>query len=381
MTPNQKKEKPMYRKISRRRAIKSVAIALSFLASSLAVAQSDNGYKLETVAENLSYPWSLAFLPDGQFLVTQRTGELIRVSPDGKSQTPISGVPDTYVASQGGFFDVVLHPDFKSNKMVYLSYAHGSPDANGTGVVRAVLEGDKLTQSKLILLVESVKDTPVHYGGRLLFLPDGTLLVTTGDGFDYREMAQDIDSELGKVLRITDDGSPASDNPYADSGNLRIWTYGHRNPQGLTINGDNGEIYLHEHGPKGGDELNLLQAGKNYGWPAITKGIDYSGAVISPYTELSGMEQAQWYWVPSIAPSGLAWYGGDAFPEWRGDLFVGALVNKDVHRLDMEDGKIVAEESLFGELDERIRDVRAGPDGFLYLLTDSEKGKLIRVRP
>lgn len=371
----------MYRKSSRSRSISTLALALSFLAFTSLFAQSSTRYQLETVTEDLSYPWSLAFLPDGQFLVTQRTGELVRVSANGESQTLISGVPDSYVASQGGFFDIVLHPDFESNKMVYLSYAHGTPDANGTGVVRAVLEGDKLIQSKLILLVESFKDTAVHYGGRLLFLADNTLLVTTGDGFEYREMAQDIGSELGKVLRVTDDGSPAVDNPYADRGNLRVWTYGHRNPQGLALNGDTGEIYLHEHGPKGGDELNVLQAGNNYGWPAITKGVDYSGAVISPYSELPGMEQAQWYWVPSIAPSGLAWYDGDAFPEWRGDLFVGALVNKDVHRLDIKDGKIVAEEALFGELDARIRDVRAGPDGFLYLLTDSDKGKLIRVRP
>lgn len=338
-------------------------------------------YKLETVTEGLDQPWSVAFLPDGDFLVTQLGGQLLRISADGTKKVNINGVPDTYVAQQGGFFDIVLHPDFATNKTVYLSYAHGGPDANGTGIVRASLGETRLEHSELILLVETVKDTPVHYGGRMLFRPDGTLLLTTGDGFEYREKAQDITTELGKVLRINPNGAAASDNPFAERGSPRVWTYGHRNPQGLALNAKTGEVYLHEHGPKGGDELNLLAPGNNYGWPAITKGVDYSGAHVSPFSELPGMEQALWYWVPSIAPSGLAWYGGQAFPQWHGDLFVGALVNKDVRRLDLENGKIIGEEKLFGEIDERIRDIRAGPDGYLYLLTDSVNGKLIRVRP
>jgi len=338
-------------------------------------------YKLETVTDGLDYPWSVAFLPGGDFLIAERSGQLIRISADGTQKTNIGGVPDTYVAQQGGFFDIVLHPDFETNNTVYLSYAHGKPHANGTGVVRAKLGDSQLLQSKLILLVETVKDTPVHYGGRLLFLPDKSLLVTTGDGFEYREKAQDIGTELGKVLRVNDDGTPAAGNPFEGEGAPRVWTYGHRNAQGLSLNTDTGEVYLHEHGPKGGDELNILKAGKNYGWPAITLGVDYSGAHVSPFTELEGMEQPDWYWVPSIGPSGLAWYGGQAFPQWHGDLFVGALVNKEVRRLDMEDGKVVAEESLFAEMEERIRDVRSGPDGYLYLLTDSNEGKLIRVIP
>ncbi len=339
------------------------------------------GYKLETVATDFNYPWSIAFLPDGDFLITERGGKLLRLSADGKRKTNISDVPTTYVAQQGGFFDVVLDPDFATNNKVYLSYAHGTPNVNGTGIISATLGKERLNNVKRILLVETAKDTPVHYGGRMLFMPDGTLLVTTGDGFEYREKAQDISTELGKVLRINTDGSPAKDNPFVAQGSPRVWTYGHRNPQGLAINGDTGEVYLHEHGPKGGDELNILSAAKNYGWPVITHGVDYSGAHVSPFKELEGMEQPEWFWVPSIGPSGLAWYGGQAFPQWRGDLFVGALVNKEVRRLHIKGGKIVAEESLFSEIDERIRDVRAGPDGYLYILTDSSEGKLVRVVP
>ncbi len=338
-------------------------------------------YQLETIVSGLNHPWSVAFLPNGEFLITERNGGLLRISADGRKNNNIEGVPDAYVAQQGGLFDIVLDPDFRTNNTVYLSYAHGEPSANGTGIIRATLGESRLINAERILLVATVKDTPVHYGGRMLFLPDGTLLLTTGDGFDYREKAQDLDAELGKVLRITSDGTVARDNPFTEQGRSRVWTYGHRNPQGLALNGDTGEVYLHEHGPRGGDELNILSPGKNYGWPAISLGVDYSGAHISPFKELPDMEQPAWFWVPSIAPSGLAWYGGDAFPQWQGDLFVGALVNKDVRRLDMQDGKIVGEEVLFGEINERIRDVRAGPDGYLYLLTDSNKGKLIRVKP
>jgi len=338
-------------------------------------------YKLETLATNLQYPWSLAFLPDGKFLVSQRGGQLLKLSADGSERKNIAGVPDTFVKSQGGFFDIVLDPDFESNKKVYLSYAHGGPHANGTGVVRATLGEDKLQNPELILLVESAKDTPVHYGGRMLFLPDGTLLVTTGDGFEYREDAQNLKSELGKVLRINTDGTSPPDNPYLQQGSPRVWTYGHRNPQGLTLDTDAGKVYLHEHGPRGGDELNLLRAGNNYGWPITTLGVNYSGAHVSPFKKLDGMEQPEWSWVPSIAPSGLAWYGGQVFPQWQGDLFVGALVDKEVRRLDIENGKVIAEEKLFSKLGERIRDVRSGPDGYLYILTDSEDGKLIRVVP
>ncbi|MEP5763894.1 MAG: PQQ-dependent sugar dehydrogenase [Halieaceae bacterium] len=340
-------------------------------------------YKLDTIAEGFEYPWSITFLPGGELLVTQRGGQLLRVSADGSQRKQLNGVPATYVAGQGGFFDVVLHPDFADNNMVYLSFAHGTPAANATRIVRGTLAEDGLENVEVILTVEPFKDTPQHYGGRFAFLPDGTLLLTTGDGFEYREKAQDPSVQFGKTLRVNDDGSVPADNPFAGAGDAsaKVWTYGHRNPQGIVVDQDTGAVYLHEHGPRGGDELNLLQPGSNYGWPAITYGLDYSGAYVSPFTEHAGMEQPLWHWVPSIAPAGMTWYDGDAFPQWRGDLFVTALVDKEVRRLDLEDGKIVSETPLFSEIGERLRDIRTAPDGSLYILTDSEAGKIVRVSP
>jgi glucose/arabinose dehydrogenase len=234
---------------------------------------------------------------------------------------------------------------------------------------------------EVILSVVPSKDTLHHFGGRMTFLADGTLLVTSGDGLDYREQALDLSSLLGKTLRINSDGSIPSDNPFVATPNARpeVWTYGHRNQQGIVTTPQG--VYLHEHGPRGGDELNFIKPANNYGWPAITYGIDYSGSYISPFTKHPGMQQPVVYWVPSIAPAGMAYYDGDAFPKWHGDLFVAALVEESVRRVDLEDGLVVDQEILFTELGERLRDVRVGPDGNLYLLTDSAPGKVMRVKP
>jgi glucose/arabinose dehydrogenase len=339
-------------------------------------------YTLETIADDLSHPWSVAFLPDGNYLVTERDGQLQRLAPDG-SRLALSGVPETYFAGQGGFFDIVLDPHFTDNQLVYLSYAHGTPSDNGTGVVRARLSETGLEDSQLILLTEPGRATPQHYGGRLLFLPDGTLLITVGEGFEYREAAQDINKQLGKILRINSDGSIPEDNPFFAEGGpaAKVWSYGHRNPQGLALDGSRNIVYMHEHGPRGGDEVNRVLPGKNYGWPAITHGIDYTGAYVSPFKEHPDMEKALKIWVPSIAPSGLAYYDGAAFPQWSNSLFVGALVDKEVRRLSLKDGKVIAEEALFTELDIRIRDLRQGPDGLLYIITDGAQGSLIRAVP
>jgi glucose/arabinose dehydrogenase len=339
-------------------------------------------YRIETVAEELSYPWSVAFLPGGEYLVAERNGQVQRLAADG-SRRALSGVPDTYFAGQGGFFDILLDPEFADNSIVYLSYAHGTPLDNGTGVVRARLTGEGLEDSQLILLSEPSRDTPQHYGGRMLFLPDGTLLVTTGDGFEYREAAQDINQQLGKILRINSDGSVPEDNPFYARGGAaaKVWTYGHRNPQGLAVDRQRNIVYMHEHGPRGGDEVNRVLPAKNYGWPAVTHGINYSGAYVSPFTEHPTMEPALKVWTPSIAPSGLAYYEGEAFPEWSNSLFVGALVNKDVRRLSLADGKVTDEEIMFTEINARIRDLRQGPDGLLYIVTDGEQGRLLRVLP
>ena len=353
------------------RRLQTVMLVLAGLLGTAMVQASD--YRLETWASGLDQPWSIAFLPDGSALVTELGGNLLPVFAGGEVGAPIRNVPSVYFAGQGGLFDVLLHPDFAQNRLVYLSFAEGSPVDNGTAVARGRLSGAALADVEIIFRNFTRKDTAVHYGGRLAFLPDGTLLLTTGEGFDYREAAQDIGSGLGKVLRMNDDGSPAAGNPFA--GSPYVYSYGHRNPQGLVV-AKGGEIWLHEHGPRGGDEINLIRPGVNYGWPAITFGVDYSGAAISPYTAWEGMAQPEWQWTPSIAPSGLALYSGDLFPQWQGDLFVGALVGHDVRRMNLENGRVISEESLFAELDTRVRDVRNGPGGALYVLTPD---RIVRV--
>lgn len=338
---------------------------------------------VETFVDGLEYPWSLAFLPDGSMLVTERAGRL-RLIRDGQLlPDPVAGVPDVHVAHQAGLFDVILDPEFADNRLVYLCYAHGTAARNATRVMRAEFEGEALVNGQVIFTATPWKQGSNHFGGRMAFLPDRTLLITTGEGFDFRESAQKLDSHLGKVIRIRTDGSVPPDNPFAESGDAlpEIYTWGHRNPQGLVVLPGSGVVYLHEHGPRGGDELNRLEAGKNYGWPVITLGRDYAGATISPYTEYPQMEQPLVDWTPSIAPAGMTWYDGALFPQWRGDLFVAALKERSVRRIDLENDAIVGEEVLFTELGERMRDVRTGPDGALYLLTDSPDGRILRVVP
>jgi glucose/arabinose dehydrogenase len=350
-------------------------ILMGFLAIGLSNCTLAEEYQLETWADGLALPWSIAFLPDGSALVTELGGQLRRIDSSGKVGEPIGNVPAVYFAGQGGLFDVLLHPDFSRNQLIYLSFAEGNPKNNGTAIARGRLTENRLEDLLVIFRNFTRKDTPVHYGGRMAFLADGTLLLTTGDGFDYREAAQDVNSGLGKVLRMNDDGSPAAGNPFSES--PYVYSYGMRNQQGLAVS-RTGVIWLHEHGPRGGDELNRIEPGVNFGWPAITYGMDYSGAVISPYTEWEGMAQPVHYWVPSIAPSGLTLYEADLFPQWKGDLFVGALVNREVRRLDLSAGKVIGEEALFSELDARIRDVRTGPEGALYILTPD---RVVRVTP
>lgn len=340
-------------------------------------------YRLETVADGLAWPWCIAFLPEGDMLVTERDGNL-RIIRDGELDAkPIAGVPPVYVRGQGGLFDVALHPRFAENRLLYLTFAHGGPDNNGTRLARARFDGAKLTDLETLFTVAPLKDTPLHYGGRMLFLPDGTLLLATGDGFLYREAAQRLDNLLGKVVRLNDDGSIPEDNPFLGQADARdeIWSYGHRNPQGLALDPDTGTVYLHEHGARGGDELNVIEGGVNYGWPVATFGVDYNGARISPFTEYPGMRSPAFHWTPSIAPAGMAFYAGDAFPQWRGDLFVTSLVFENVERLDMLGGQVRQSLPMFGEIGERIRDVRTGPGGRLFILTDSAAGKVVRVAP
>jgi glucose/arabinose dehydrogenase len=332
-------------------------------------------YQIETLASGLDKPWSIAEIGEGDYLVTEKTGRLLRLSDSGEIRT-ISGTPAVYYANQGGLLEVSLHPDFAENALVYLSLAGGDAAQNRTTIVRGVLSGDTLEETETILEVSPDKATAAHYGGRLAWLPDGTLLVSVGDGFVHREEAQNLDKEFGKLLRIHADGSPPADNPFPDRA-PRVFSYGHRNPQGLLYDAVSNRILMHEHGPKGGDELNHIQAGKNYGWPAITYGVDYSGAVISPFTEAPGMEQPLRYWVPSIGPSGLALYAGDDFPDWEGDVLLGSLIDRQVRRLELEAGQVISDSPVFPEVSGRVRDIRVLKDGAIVVVTD--EGEVFRI--
>jgi glucose/arabinose dehydrogenase len=335
------------------------------------------GYQVIEIAKGLDHPWSMAFLPDGSMLVTERVGGSLLPQP-------IAGVPTVHTGSQAGLFDIVLHPNFAQNNIVYLTYAAGTKAANGTQVARARFDGSTLQDLKVIFTAMPLKDTDNHYGGRMAFLPDGTFALTIGEGFEYREKAQDLSSDLGKIVRLNEDGSVPRDNPFIGRPSVRpeIYTWGHRNAQGLIYDAQSARLYETEHGPRGGDELNIIVASRNYGWPVITYGMDYSGAYVSPYTQRPGLEQPVIYWTPSIAPSGLAMYRGDKFPAWQGDLFVGALAFRHLRRVHLDErGNVVDQEQLLNDLHWRIRDVRAAPDGYLYVCTDESDGRVLRLEP
>jgi aldose sugar dehydrogenase len=278
---------------------------------------------------------------------------------------------------------VALDPRFRENGVIYLSFSEGDSAANHTALFRARLDDRRLADGRILFRASPDKVGPGHPGGRIVFLPDETLLLTIGDGFDFRDQAQQLDSDLGKIVRLDREGRPAAGNTLADSAGTRpeIYSYGHRNPQGLLVDPRDGAVWEHEHGPKGGDEINRIRPGLNYGWPLTTFGVDYSGELISTKQRTKGVEGPVTVWVPSIAPSGFALYLGDAFPQWSGDFFVGALAERSLHRLRMRNGEVVLQETLLRELEARIRDVRTGPDGYLYLLTDDANGSVLRLRP
>ena len=340
----------------------------------------DQNYKYETIADNLSHPWGIAVIDQNNFLFTELSGQLRIVENGLLKPEPIKGTPKVLFAGQGGLSGIILDPNFNSNRKLYIAFS--SPDSgkktNTLEVVSAKLSSDSLVEMKTIFKASPSRKTAAHYGARMAFLDDGTLLVTSGDGFNYREQAQYLDNHYGKIIRINTDGTIPDDNPFASDEKVKpeIWSYGHRNLQGITV--VDGVVYENEHGPMGGDELNIAEPSKNYGWPAITYGKDYSGATISPFTEKEGMEQPIKYWVPSIAPSGMAFYDGTLFPEWAGSLLVSALVPGDVRRLKIDGSKVIQEEILFSDLG-RIRDVATSPDGSILLATDGPNGKLIRV--
>lgn len=342
---------------------------------------------LQLVAGGLRRPWSMAFLPNGTLLVTEKHAGLRLIGADGAVGPLLRGGPQhVYAAEDSGYLDVALDPDFGETELVFLAFVEGTEEANRTAVWRGRLNGGRLEGGKVIFRVNVAKKGPSHPGGRLAFLPDRTLLLSVGDGYDYRDAAQDLRSDLGKVLRITRDGAPAPDNPYIGRADAapEIWTSGHRNIQGLLYDDAAKVVWAHEHGPRGGDEINLLVGGKNYGWPAVSNGIDYDGSLISDRMSAPEYERSKFFWAPSIAPSGFILYRGERYPDFAGKFFIGGLASRSVVRLRLgkDTGLAIEEARMYPTLGARIRDIRTGPDGAIYLLTDEdENGRLMRLVP
>jgi len=348
-------------------------------------ASSAGQLEVQTVASGLVHPWSLAFLPDCKMLVTERPGRMRIVTVEGQLSPPLKGVPEAWASGQGGLLDVITDKAFAQNKTIHFCFSERTSGGGRTAVARAKLnDGDgRLDEVKIIFRQDGPLSSGNHYGCRIVQADDGNLFVTLGEHFSYRNEAQNLGNHLGKLIRITPDGAAPPDNPFVgrDGAKPEIWSLGHRNEQGLAINPASGELWEIEHGPRGGDEVNIIAKGKNYGWPVIGYGIDYSGAKIHETTAKDGMEQPIKYWVPSIAPSGMAFYTGKLFPKWNGSLFTGALAGKMLVRLSLNGNAVTGEERLLQNLYERIRDVRQGPDGALWLLTDNPAGRILRVSP
>ncbi|SDY40840.1 PQQ-dependent sugar dehydrogenase [Nitrosomonas halophila] len=339
-------------------------------------------FEVKTVATGLNFPWGMAFLPDGRLLVTERVGRLRIVSPDGSVSDPLLGVPAVYSEKQGGLLDVAIDPDFARNRTIYLSYAERQGRLAGTAVARAELVGLALKNLQVIFRQQPKTRGAQHFGSRLVFAPDGNLFITLGDRAEYMREAERIENHLGTLVRIRPDGTVPDDNPFVKNPQAKpeIWSYGHRNIQGAARHPKTGAVWIHEHGPRGGDEINIPKPGKNYGWPEASYGTHYWMAPIKDEHAEQGFEEPIYYWTPSIAPSGMAFYTGELFPAWRGNLFVGALAGKQLVRLVTDGERIVQEEQLLKNY-ARIRDVEQGPDGALYLLTDEVNGKLIKLVP
>jgi aldose sugar dehydrogenase len=343
--------------------------------------------KVETFAKGLAYPWGLAFLPDGRLLVTERPGRMRLIGKDGRQSPPLGNVPPVWAAGQGGLLDVAIAPDFASSNIVYFSFSEPrGAGGSATTVARARLvlegEGGSLDDVTVLFRQQPASGGTRHFGSRLVFARDGNLFVTLGER-GQMSMAQDVATHYGKVVRLRPDGSVPPDNPFVGKAGAlpEVWSYGHRNVQAAALHPVTGKLWTIEHAARGGDELNIPQAGRNYGWPVITYGRDYSGAKIGEGTAKAGMEQPVYYWDPSIAPSGMAFYTGDLIPEWKGGLLVGALAGQALHRLVLDGDRVVGEETLLSDVGERIRDVRAGPDGAVWLLTDDPQGMVLRVVP
>ena len=341
---------------------------------------------VETIARGLDHPWAIAFLPDGRLLVTERPGRMRIVARDRKLSPALAGVPKVFASGQGGLHDVALDRGYPQNQTIYFCYAEPVTGGARTTLASARLvdqDNPRLDAVKVIFQQDGPPSNSRHFGCRIVQADDGNLFLSMGDHGNFPNEAQNLGNHIGKVVRIRPDGSVPPDNPFVGRQGAKpeIWSYGHRNSQGLARHPASGQIWEHEHGPRGGDEVNLVDKGKNYGWPVIGYGIDYGGAKIHESTKKEGMEKPLRHWVPSIAPSGMAFYTGDLFPAWRGNLFVGALAAQLLVRLELDGQKVVREERLLRDQNERIRDVRQGPDGALWLATDSSSGRILRVAP
>lgn len=354
-------------------------------------ASGNPNFQTVTLLDGLEHPWGIAWLPDKNMLITERPGRVRLVQNGTLTPDPIPGVPNIFTGNQGGLLDIALHPQFEENRLVYFTYSDGTNAANGTHIARATFDGTALNDWEVIFAVSQAKSSGQHFGSRLVWLPDGTLLASIGDGGNpplemngefIRQQAQNIGSHLGKTIRINDDGSVPSDNPFAGNSDAEpeVWSYGHRNIQGLAFDATRSQVWASEHGSRGGDEVNQIEGGENYGWPVATHSREYSGGLISPEQSLPGMVDPDVIWTPSIAPSGLAVYTGDRFPDWQGDLFAGGLVTQNIHHIALDaSGTVLAETTI--PIGQRVRDVRQGPDGLLYILTDERNGQLIRIEP
>jgi glucose/arabinose dehydrogenase len=359
-----------------------LALLLTPAAAGAQTFQSSAGeLKVDTVAKGLSHPWGLQFLPDGRMIVTERPGRIRIVAKGGKLSEPFKGVPQVRASGQAGLLDIALDRNFAQSRTLYFCFTYDS--GGNAAIARAKLAGDTALDDVTVIFRQQGPGGSNNHGCRIAQAPDGNLFVTFGDHFGPRDEAQNLGNDNGKLIRIAPDGSIPKDNPFVGKQNARpeIWSYGHRNPQGLAFNPASGQLWEQEHGPRGGDEVNIIGKGKNYGWPVIGYGIDYNGSKIHESTHKAGMEQPVKYWVPSIAPSGMAFYTGDLIPKWKGSLFVGALKAQLLVRLPLDGDKVTGEERLLHDLGERIRDVRQGPDGALYLLTDASNGRVLRVAP
>jgi len=336
--------------------------------------------RVETVASGLAHPWAIAFLPDGRMLVTERPGALRILDAAHNLSEPLSGLPEVFAERQGGLLDVAVDPDFESNRFIYLTFAEPGQGGASTAVARGVLGEGGIEDVEVIFRQEPKVGGGAHFGSRLVFNGDGTLFVTTGDRFQF-DPAQDLSNHIGAIVRINPDGSVPDDNPFLDQEGVRpeIWSYGHRNVQGAALNPETGELWAHEHGPRGGDEVNIARAGENYGWPLVSWGNHYGGTAIPDPPTRPQFAEAIHYWNPSIAPSGMTFYTGDVFPDWRGNLLLGALVARALVRLSLDGQEVTNEERI--ELGARVRDVRQGPDGAVYVATDEANGRILRLIP